>query len=214
MLAFASSSCNVSRSQVVWSRPGSLRYERLADAASATRDHRVGLSRVPRPSRPARDIRRHEAAAGFVAGSHELHLDCNGKARNAECVYTRGRSRCCQPIQCSLGRNRSLRATATNLGSRSESGYCQEIRESVRLRDDDQCWMEGQAVNVWSHKLTAHAATDASPKGPTPSECAEIRRQHEQAYGPNNYFRGMPECWVEPEHALVRFDLEGKRGWW
>jgi hypothetical protein len=69
-------------------------------------------------------------------------------------------------------------------------------------------------VNVWSYELDANAAPDASQTGLDPSECAEIRKQHEQTHGPNDYFRGVPQCWVPLGAALVTIYLEGKMGWW
>jgi hypothetical protein len=72
---------------------------------------------------------------------------------------------------------------------------------------------KAKLVNVWTYELAAYAAPDASQTGLTPSECAEIRKQHEQAYGPNDYFRGVPQCWLEPGHALVTIYVEGKQGW-
>jgi len=73
---------------------------------------------------------------------------------------------------------------------------------------------KAKLVNVWSYELDANAAPDASQTGLDPSECAEIRKQHEQTHGPNDYFRGVPQCWVPPGAALVTIYLEGKMGWW
>jgi hypothetical protein len=69
-------------------------------------------------------------------------------------------------------------------------------------------------VNVWTYQLSAYAAPDASVTGPTASECAEIRKRHEQAHGPNDYFRGVPQCWLQAGDALVTIYVEGKLGWW
>ena len=69
-------------------------------------------------------------------------------------------------------------------------------------------------VNVWTYRLAASAAPDASQRGIGVSKCAEIRKRHEQANGPNDLFRGVPQCWVPPGDAMVTIQVEGKIGFW